>query len=154
MPPVSATAVGRVTLLGRCGVVRALGGLVRGGSDRLLVGAGLRSGLLVGAALLGAALLRAAFLGAPLPGAAVVERTGLDCVLAREGRLVHEDVFREIDRRRRWILACTGLHRHPLVDALQRQREAPALGIDLEDAHVYRVTLRHDLAGVLDVMLR
>src|SRR4051794_653042 len=144
MPPVSATAVGRVTLLGRRGVVRALGGLVRGGSGGLLVGAGLFGAALLGAALFGAALL---------VGAAVVERTGLDCVLARKRRPVHEDVLGEVDRRRRGILAGTGLNGHPLVDALQRKRQAPALRIDLEDAHVHRVALGDDLARVLDVVL-
>src|SRR3954451_22331624 len=144
MPPVSATAVGRLTLLGRRGVVRALGGLVRGGSGGLLVGAGLFGAALLGATLFGAALH---------VGAAVVERTGLDCVLARKRRPVHEDVLGEVDRRRRGILAGTGLHGHPLVDALQRKRQAPALRIDLEDAHVHRVALGDDLARVLDVVL-
>ena len=41
-----------------------------------------------------------------------------------------------------------------LFDPLQREREAPALGVDLEDQHVDRVALRDDLARVLDVVLR
>src|SRR3954467_13726934 len=117
MPPVSATAVGGVTILGRRGVVRALGGLVRGGSGGLLVGAGLFGAALLGAALFGAALL---------VGAALLERTGLDGGLGRERRPVHGDTLGEVDRRRRGILAGTGLHGHPLVHALQRKRQAPA----------------------------
>ena len=46
-------------------------------------------------------------------------------------------------------------HRHgTLLDALQREREAAALAVDLEDEDVDRVALRDDLAGVLDVMAR
>ena len=41
-----------------------------------------------------------------------------------------------------------------LLDALEREREAPAIAVDLEDAHVHRVTLRDDLARILDVMRR
>ena len=41
-----------------------------------------------------------------------------------------------------------------LLDALEREREAPALAVDLEDAHVHRVALRDDLARILDVMRR
>ena len=41
-----------------------------------------------------------------------------------------------------------------LLDALQREREPPALAVDLEDAHVDRITLRDDLARVLDVVRR
>ena len=41
-----------------------------------------------------------------------------------------------------------------LLDALEREREPAALAVDLEDAHVDRLALRHDLARVLDVVLR
>src|SRR5262245_26217810 len=42
----------------------------------------------------------------------------------------------------------------PLLDALQREGEATALAVDLEDPHVDGVALRDDLARVLDVMRR
>ena len=41
-----------------------------------------------------------------------------------------------------------------LLDTLEREGEAPALAVDLEDADVDRVTLRDDLARVLDVVRR
>ena len=41
-----------------------------------------------------------------------------------------------------------------LLDALEREREAAPLGVDLEDQHVDRIALRDDLARVLDVVLR
>src|SRR5581483_11489429 len=41
-----------------------------------------------------------------------------------------------------------------VLDALQRQREAAALGVDLDDLRVDDVALRDDLARVLDVVLR
>ena len=53
-------------------------------------------------------------------------------------------------------LAAVGarLHRVVLLDALQREREPPALAVDLDDLDVDRLALRDDLARVLDVMLR
>ncbi len=53
-------------------------------------------------------------------------------------------------------LAAVGarLHRVVLVDALERQREPAAVGVDLDDLHVHRLALRDDLARVLDVVLR
>ena len=39
-----------------------------------------------------------------------------------------------------------------LLDALEREREPTALAVDLEDAHVHRITLRDDLARILDVV--
>src|SRR5436190_445308 len=86
--------------------------------------------------------------------ATLVEGARLDRVVARERRaLVGEDVLREIDRRRCGLVARLRLHGHPLVDALEREREAAPLGVDLEDPHVHRVALRDDLARVLDVVL-
>ena len=41
-----------------------------------------------------------------------------------------------------------------LVDTLQREREATALCIDLEDQDVDRVSLGDDLARILDMVLR
>src|SRR5205814_1368457 len=52
------------------------------------------------------------------------------------------------------VAAGLGLDRHPVLDALERQRQPPALRVDLENADVHRVALRHDLARILDVMLR
>src|SRR5262249_39190878 len=74
--------------------------------------------------------------------------------IALRSGIVGEDVFGEIDRRRRGLFAGLRRHRHAPLDALQRKRQAPTLGVDLEDAHVHRVALRHDLARILDVMLR
>ena len=39
-----------------------------------------------------------------------------------------------------------------LLDPLEREREAAALAVDLEDQHVDRIALRDDLARVLDVV--
>src|SRR4029079_19026880 len=39
-------------------------------------------------------------------------------------------------------------------DTLERERESPALGVDLEDHHVHRVTLRDDFPRMLDMVLR
>ena len=39
------------------------------------------------------------------------------------------------------------------LDALDRQRQAAALGVDLEDLHLHVVARLHDLARVLDVLL-
>ena len=83
---------------------------------------------------------------------------GLRCVHQLERRrLVGEDVLRQIDRR-------PGVHRLRSVrarldgigvlDPLEREREAAALAVDLDDLHVDRLALRDDLARVLDVMLR
>ena len=43
---------------------------------------------------------------------------------------------------------------HPFLDPLEREREAPALTVDLEDEHVDRIALGDDLARVLDMVLR
>ena len=53
-------------------------------------------------------------------------------------------------------LAAVGarLDRIVRLDALQREREPPALAVDLDDLDVDRLALRDDLARVLDVMLR
>ena len=49
---------------------------------------------------------------------------------------------------------CARLHRIVVLDALQREREAAALAVDLDDLDVHRLALRDDLARVLDVVLR
>ena len=41
----------------------------------------------------------------------------------------------------------------PALDALEREREAPALGVDLDDLGADEIALRDDLARVLDVVL-
>src|ERR671929_103549 len=40
------------------------------------------------------------------------------------------------------------------LDALEREREASPLGVDLDDLRLDEVALRDDLARVLDVVLR
>ena len=44
--------------------------------------------------------------------------------------------------------------RRPSLDALEREREPTALAVDLEDQDLDGIALRHDLARVLDVVLR
>src|SRR5712691_7107380 len=135
MPPVSATVTGRCTLLGGNGLVRALDGL--GCRLRLAEDVFVR------------ALVRLIELRLFVLFRLVVCRLG-----SRQlSGVVGEHVFGEIDRRRRSILAGERLHRHAVVDALERERKTAALGIDLEDAHAHRVALRDDLARVLDVVL-
>ena len=46
------------------------------------------------------------------------------------------------------------LNRIGVLDALEREREAAAVAVDLDDLHVHRLALRDDLARVLDVVLR
>src|SRR4029078_9013146 len=59
----------------------------------------------------------------------------------------------EPERGRLALLAGLRLDGHPVLDPLQREREAAPLGVDLEDADVDLVALRDDLARVLDVVL-
>src|SRR4051812_49395208 len=125
MPPVSATASGRVTLGvfgGRRGGVGALGGLVtRLGCNGFRLG-GLGFGLCDRFGL-GLGFCDWLGLGSGLGlGLGLCDRLGL----GRDG-LVGEDVLGEIDRRRQRLVAGLRLHGHPVLDALQRQREAPAL---------------------------
>src|SRR5205085_287595 len=58
------------------------------------------------------------------------------------------------ERGRLDLLAGLRLHGHAVLDALEREGEAPAVGVHLEDPDVDLVALRDDLARVLDVMLR
>ena len=52
------------------------------------------------------------------------------------------------------LLAGPRLRHRALLDALERERQAPPLGVDLEHAHVHVLALRDDLARVLDVVRR
>ncbi len=71
---------------------------------------------------------------------------------ARRERLLGElQIGHRVDR----LGAVGARNRHCiLLDALQREREASALAVDLEDQDVHRVTLRDDLARVLDMVVR
>ena len=42
---------------------------------------------------------------------------------------------------------------HLALDALDRERQAPALGVDLEDLDADRVAWLDDLSGIVDVVL-
>src|SRR5882724_10934250 len=97
MPPVSATVNGRGTLFGGDGLVRALGGL------------GLVFDLDLGRCVELVAL----------------QLLGLGFGDGKCRRLIREDVLGKIDGRRCRVLAGAGLQRHPVVDALERQRQTP-----------------------------
>ena len=70
------------------------------------------------------------------------------CATRLSNRLIRIDkriaTRNQADRCQHWITR---------QDLLHRQGQAPALGIDLDDAHEDVIVLRHDLAGVLDVTL-
>ena len=70
------------------------------------------------------------------------------------GNLVGEHLVGEPERGRLALLAGHRLDGHPVLDALEREREAPAIGVDLEDPDVDLVSLRDHLARILDVVLR
>ena len=143
MPPVIATATGRLTPRRRAlrlglgwvglGLGLGLGSGCRPVASASAVGAGLRLLCLGATSAAGSG-------GSPLG----------------DGSL-GEDVLGQVDRGprvHRLGAVCARLHRIGVLDALQRQREAPALAVDLDDLHVHRLALRHHLARVLDVMLR
>src|SRR6185503_17304623 len=87
---------------------------------------------------------------------------GLGCKLLvalerrRFGRTLREDLLGEVERRR--ALHGLGIVRAlgdaAALDALEREREAAPLGVDLDDLRLDEVALRNDLARVLDVVLR
>ena len=149
MPPVMATETGGVTaarrsFFGRSRLVQRVGlgrsRLVqRDGLGRSLA-LGLRLDLRLGLALDGLDLFRSRNrLRRRL-------RTGGLAHRALERPLAREDLVGEAELgRRRRALA---------LDALQRQRQAAALGVDLDDLRLHLVALRDDLARVLDVVLR
>ncbi len=67
----------------------------------------------------------------------------------REGLLGQLEVGHRVNR----LGAVRARHRLlALLHALEREREPPALAVDLEDAHVDGLALLHDLTRVLDVM--
>ena len=65
-------------------------------------------------------------------GGRILRRLRID----RAGDDVREDVLRQVELRRRSLLAGTRLGGRSALDALQREREAAALGVDLEDQDV------------------
>src|SRR5436190_11114896 len=71
----------------------------------------------------------------------------------RRGLRVAEHVFREIEMRCALDRLVRPRRPMPVLDALQRERQAAALGVDLQDEDRNDVSLRDDLAGVLDVMV-
>src|SRR5262245_9674834 len=160
MPPVIATASGLALALG----LLSLFGGVRGVAFRIAgplvgrigcVGVDARLGVVLGRCLSGLGRrnverglgdgLGSLFLGRGL------RLRGRDLTLGKH-------VLGEVDLRRSGRLQrlsiCARLHLLALVDPLQRQREPTAIGVDLDDLHVHDVALRHDLARVLDVVLR
>ena len=56
--------------------------------------------------------------------------TGLGNRRRLEGAVIGEDVLGEVERGRLRLVARLGLHRHPVLDPLQREREAAPLGVD------------------------
>src|SRR5580765_6680958 len=152
MPPVMATAIGLAKLLGLVGGSLGLGGRLRrrllGGRFRRfgdrLVRRLFRCGLEL--RLLGRRLeLRLGF------GLCFVERR---CLGSR--RALREDLLGEVEVRRAFdhLGVLCALGHAPALDALQREGEAPSLGVHLDDLRLDRVALRDDFARVLDVVLR
>src|SRR5258705_9306685 len=113
MPPVSATVTGRCTLFGGDGLVRALNGL--GCRLRLVEEVFVR------------ALVRLVDLRLVVLHLVVARLGGRR---RRRGSVVGEHVFGEIDRRRRGVLTWERLHRHPVIDTLQREPRASRLASD------------------------
>src|SRR5690349_10909294 len=145
MPPVMATAIGRVKLLGLLGGSLGLdGGLGFGG----------RLGLDGGLGLGGSVLDRRLGLGL---GRRLCLRLGgrLELGRFRRCRALREDLLGEIEVRRAFDgLGVLGPLGHPAaLDPLEREREAAPLGVHLDDLGLDRVALRDDLARVLDVVL-
>src|SRR5512133_501605 len=151
MPPVMATAIGLAKLLGLvCGSLglggrlRLLGRLFGRFRDRLL-----------GGLFFACCLVRLRLLG----GLELRLRLGLRLVQRRclgSCRALREDLLREIEVRRALDdLGVLGALGHTsALDPLERQREATAFGVHLDDLRLDRVALRDDLPRVLDVMLR
>src|SRR5512133_3519937 len=138
IPPVIATASGRLALV--------LVGNGLDGSRRLVRGT---EGF-VGRSRVN---LVARGVGLALDGLLRGRRRRIELRRERRRRRVAEDVLRQVEMRcsfDRPLRLFTAIG----VDTLERQRQPTALGIDLEDQHRHRVALRHDLPGILDVMLR
>ena len=72
----------------------------------------------------------------------------------RRRRPLGEDLLGETQVRRQLAALVDAVVAAVTVDALHRQRQPAALCVDLEDQHLDVLTLRDDLARVLDVMLR
>ena len=72
--------------------------------------------------------------------------------------ILGEDLVGEVDLRRgrglERLTVGSRLHVLAVFHALERQRQAAPLGVDLDDLHVHDIALRDDLARVLDVVLR
>src|SRR6185312_15672654 len=143
MPPVMATAIGLAKLLGLVGGSLGLGGRLR----RRLLGGRFRR--------FGDRLVRRLFrCGLELRlglGLCFVERR---CLGSR--RALREDLLGEVEVRRAFdhLGVLCALGHAPALDALEREGEAPSLGVHLDDLRLDRVALRDDLARVLDVVLR
>src|SRR3954468_15827198 len=145
--------------LGRCGrlAFRVAGARLLG-CDLIGLDAGVR---FLDRRLFGRSLLRslfAALFGGALLGGAFLRRLG-DGVLGKRGRFgraLGEDLLREVERRRALDrLGIVGaLGDAAALDALQRERKAPSFRVHLDDLRADEVTLRDDLARVLDVVLR
>src|SRR5690242_19275929 len=150
MPPVMATAIGRVKLLGLLGGSLGLGGgLGFGGRLGPLGRLGLDGGLGLGGSV---GLDRRLGLGRRL-----CLRLGgrLELGRFRRCRALREDLLGEIEVRRAFDgLGVLGPLGHAAaLDPLEREREAAPLGVHLDDLGLDRVALRDDLARVLDVVL-
>src|SRR5215208_4110870 len=156
IPPVIATATGRLKLRGLVGFFvagRRFGcgfgldhGLGLGLRGRPSLG--LRGRLSLGFRLdLGNGLDRSL-------GDRFVEHLDVLCGRHFARGRVAEHVLGEIEVRGERCTVGARLDRLALLDALQREREAPPVGVDLDDLHVHDVALGDDLARILDVVLR
>src|SRR5215210_4143349 len=150
IPPVIATATGRLKLCGLVGFFvggRGFGCGCGFGLDHWL-GLGRRSRLRLGLRLdLGNGLDRA-------HGDRFVEHLNLLCGRHFARGRVAEHVLGEIEVRGERCAVGARLDGLALLDALEREREAPPVGVDLDHLHVHDVALGDDLARILDVVLR
>src|SRR5215212_8487579 len=152
IPPVIATATGRLKLRGLVGFFvagRRFGcglGLGHGLGLSGRLSPGLRGRLSLGLHL-GNGLDRAL-------GDRFVEDLDVVCGGHFARGRVAEHVLREIEVRGERCAVGARLDRLALLDALQREREAPPVGVDLDHLHVHDVALGDDLARILDVVLR
>src|SRR5215218_6079667 len=144
--------------IGAPGPASGRGGIVRLGLDRLgLLGRGLVGGDRRGLRRSGIGLQIGGdlgYLGRGDVGHPGVRRTGEDVFAQAElGDVV--EVAGPLVRQRGELLWRQDLRlEHLALDALDAQRQAAALGVDLEDLHLDVVARRDDLARVLDVMRR